>query len=126
MPTGKVIDVGYADSNPTEDRLARFRRLAALQPSASAAFNRWVDERELGEEERKTAKEAWMACWNGMRFSECFEVLKRISVFDESFRLPQLEPRIVNVEEKFAKLMLAVSLLALEIQRDYESGAQEK
>lgn len=126
MPTGKVLEVGYADAAPSEDRLSRFRRLAALQPSSIKAFNRWADDRELSEEDRKTAKEAWSACWEGMRVSESFEVLKRLATFDESFRLPALEPRTVNVEEKFGKLMLAVSLLALEIQRDYELGAEEK
>ena len=61
MPTGKVLEVGYADAAPSEDRLSRFRRLAAMQPSSIKAFNRWADGRELSEEDRKTAKEAWSA-----------------------------------------------------------------
>jgi hypothetical protein len=122
----EVLEVGYADSNPTEDRLARFKRLASLQISRVESFNRWAKERELTAEQKEIAQQSWNAAWATTKADESFEILKRLAVFDESFRLPALEPTLPDqIEAKFAKLMLAVSLLTLTIQRDYESAGTE-
>ncbi len=120
----EVLETVYADSNPDEQRLERFRRLARLQINLVASFERWAKERDLTEAQEEIAQQAWNACFLSFKTSDMFEILKRLTVFDESFRLPTLQHDSVdfkgNVEEKFGKLMLAVSLLTLEIQRDYE------
>ncbi len=120
----EVLETVYADSNPDEQRLERFRRLARLQINLVASFERWAKERDLTEAQEEIAQQAWNACFLSFKTADMFEILKRLTVFDESFRLPTLQHDSVdfkgNVEEKFGKLMLAVSLLTLEIQRDYE------
>jgi hypothetical protein len=126
----EIVEVGYADANPTEERLERFQRLARLQLNRVSSFERWAKERELTKEQQEIAQQAWNACFLSLKVADQFEILKRLTVFDESFRLPSLRHDSVdfkgNVEEKFGKLMLAVSLLTLEIQRDYEKeGAAE-
>jgi hypothetical protein len=120
----QVLETVTAEALPSNERLQRFRRLAKMQLSRVGSFNRWAEQRELNKEQKDIAQEAWNAAWTSNRVEECFEVLKRLSVFDESFRLPDLQKDSAefrgNVEEKFGKLMLAVSLLTLTIQRDYE------
>jgi hypothetical protein len=122
----QVLETVTAEALPTEDRLERFRRLAKMQLSRVGSFNRWAEKRELTKEQKDLAQESWNAAWTGNHVDEMFEVLKRLTVFDESFRLPDLQKDSAefrgNVEEKFGKLMLAVSLLTLTIQRDYENG----
>jgi len=129
MPTGKVLEVGCADAAPSDERLQRFQRLAKLQLSRSAAFDRWAKDRELTADQKEIAKESWNAAWCGYRIEDMWEIIKRLTVFDESFRLPTLKDSTEfrgNVEEKFGKLMLATSLLTLEIQRDYENSAEQE
>jgi hypothetical protein len=123
----KVLETVIAEALPTDDRLDRFRRLARLQLNRVASFERWAKERELTFEQKEIAQQSWNAAWGVMRADQAWEVLKRLTVFDESFRLPALEPTPKEqIEQKFSKLMLTVSLLTLEIQREYEKeGAEE-
>jgi hypothetical protein len=120
----KILETVIAEALPTDDRLERFRRLAKLQISRVGSFEKWAKDRELTKEQKEIAQQAYNAAWMGMRIDDCWEVLKRLTVFDEGFRLPALQAGTDefrgNVEEKFGKLMLAVSLLTLTIQRDYE------
>lgn len=127
----EILETVYAEALPGEDRLERFQRLAKMQISRSASFERWANGRGLSDDDKEIAKDGWSAAWESMRVDASFDVLRRLAVFDESFRLPSLNAGTDefkgNVEQKFAKLMLAVSILALTIQRDHEKneGATE-
>ena len=125
----EILETVVAEALPTDDRLERFRRLAKLQISQVSSFERWAKERKLTTEQKEIAQQSWNAAWMGMRVDDCWEILKRLTVFDEGFRLPALQAGTDefrgNVEEKFGKLMLAVSLLTLTIQRDYEKDSNE-
>jgi|SRR5579871_174760 len=122
----RVIEEVLADANPSETRLSMFQRLAKLQLNRVQSFNKWADVRQLTGSERETAEQAWSAAWESTQTTDLWDVVRTLAIFDESFRLPQLnageESFRANVEEKFSKLMQRVSILALTIQRKQEAG----
>ena len=118
------MEAVVAELAPSEDRLERFQRLAAIELSREETFKKWAADKELSEEETKQARRGWYGLWDSFMLGNLFGCLRDIAVLDESFRLPQLNAGTDefrgNVEQKFSKLMLRTSLLALTIQKSLE------
>jgi hypothetical protein len=118
----------FAEALPKETRLERFRRLAELRLKCRETFNAWADEHKV--EKTEDAFTIWRSAWDAIKARDMFDVLRMAAVFDESFRLPQLnagtEEFQLTVEQKFSRLMQRVSLLALTIQEDQEKLSKGK
>jgi hypothetical protein len=121
----KVItgELQFADKAPTEKRLQMFRRLSGLKLDSHKTYLSWLASEGLDNEPARW--EAWQAALKAMHTKELFELVRRCAVFDESFRLPSLEAGTDefkgNIEQRFAKLMELISMLALTIQREQEN-----
>lgn len=118
----------YADALPSEKRLETFQRLARLTFDPKEVFKAWADGVGLTGDMRKQAESGFLGCWGFLRVYDMFDTLRVAAVMDESFRLPQIkldnEDFRGNVENKFAALMQRISLLALTIQREYETKTE--
>lgn len=128
--------IQYADANPSETRLSVFQRLSRLKIDHRRDFERWASTEDVSDFTRFRNKykdpttekmwTAWEASRTTVRFDELFDAVRVCAVFDESFRLPALnagtEEFQMNVEEKFARLMKRMSILALLILKDQDKS----